>query len=74
MPSNSRAIVVQLPSVESARLLHRLLIDGRFEEIKERRNAIDRGMPSAGYNWAVREIERILRSLDDSMKEAGCEL
>lgn len=76
MPTSGRPRVslVQLPTADSARLLHRVLIDGRFEEIRQRRKDVQAGRNVAHRNWSVREIERILEDLENSMEDAGMSL
>ena len=76
MPTSTRPRIalVQLPTADVARLLHSVLIDGRFEIIKERRKRVQAGRNVAHDNWSVREIERILEDLENSMEDAGMSL
>ena len=76
MPTSSRPRValVQLPTADSARLLHQLILDGRFSLIKERRKHVMAGRDVAHDNWAVREVERLLEDLQNSMEDAGMSL
>ena len=72
--SRPRVAIVQLPTADAARLLHTILIDGRFEIIKERRKYAQAGRSTTHHNWKVREVERILEDLENSMEAAGMSL
>ena len=72
--SRPRVALVQLPTSDSARLLHEILIDGRFEIILERRKYAQAGRSTTHHNWKVREVERILEDLENSMEDVGMSL
>lgn len=72
--ARQRVALVQLPTADSARLLHEVLIDARFEAIKKRKAIKDAGRSTTHSNWRVRELERILEDLEISMEDADMSL